>query len=373
MMDTLNLKQRLLLKEIGLVILLIKELKSLLGIFVNQNSFISELYFPLCDKVIDELTELQKQTELLFETAQIYSTRDEMVDGSSQLVASQSSNVEISKVHFSAIAPKNFVKEEYSIINIVMYEDAFREVVDELLKNADTPVKEHPSGTYSVKEGGRIKIHLMSPDLTIEDNVEEQEWHKEYLNFYFAVMVPEDYKKKQILFIATVYIDDVIATRLKFVASCSSTNEKTLKVERYDIKSAFVSYASQDRQRVARIIQGMRKARPDLDIFFDVEALRSGVDWENALYSEIEKRDTLYLCWSKNAKESKYVDTEWRYALLRKGIDCIEPIPLESPINCPPPQELIRKHFNEGLLFIIGASGANEQELDYGDEMELII
>ena len=36
------------------------------------------------------------------------------------------------------------------------------------------------------------------------------------------------------------------------------------------------SYASQDRKRVARVIQGMKLARPDMDIFFDVESLRSG-------------------------------------------------------------------------------------------------
>lgn len=39
-----------------------------------------------------------------------------------------------------------------------------------------------------------------------------------------------------------------------------------------EILSAFVSYASQDRNRVAMIIQGMQKARLDMDVFFDVES-----------------------------------------------------------------------------------------------------
>ena len=71
-----------------------------------------------------------------------------------------------------------------------------------------------------------------------------------------------------------------------------------------------MSYASQDRQRVATIIQGMRKARPDIDIFFDVDSLRSGDDWEQALWREIDKRDVLFLCWSEYARESKCVDAE---------------------------------------------------------------
>ena len=84
---------------------------------------------------------------------------------------------------------------------------------------------------------------------------------------------------------------------------------------REDVLSAFISYASQDRNRVAMIIQGMKKARPDMDIFFDVDSLRSGDDWKKALWREIDKRDVLFLCWSKYARDSKWVDAEWRYAL----------------------------------------------------------
>ena len=102
-----------------------------------------------------------------------------------------------------------------------------------------------------------------------------------------------------------------------------------------------------------KIIQGMKKARPDLDVFFDVDSLRSGDDWELALHEEIKRRDVLFLCWSHFARESKWVDAEWRYALEQKGADCIEPVPIESPDICPPPVELSFKHFNDKLLYII--------------------
>lgn len=71
----------------------------------------------------------------------------------------------------------------------------------------------------------------------------------------------------------------------------------------------------------------MRKARPDIDIFFDVDSLRSGDDWEQALWREIDKRDVLFLCWSEYARESKWVDAEWRYAYKSKGPEYIEPVP----------------------------------------------
>lgn len=269
--------------------------------------------------------------------------------------AAAPTQVDLKQVQFSAVAPKSLVKGDYSMIDVVMYEESFRSAVDKLIADADGPVQEAKSGFVRVADNAVVRICLMSPDLELEDNEEERVWQGGYLDFSFAVMLPEQYKKRQVLFTASVYINDLIATKLKFVAKCFSFREQKLEVSREDVFSAFISYASQDRNRVATIIQGMKKARPDMDIFFDVDSLRSGEDWEQALHREIERRDALFLCWSHNACKSKWVDTEWRYALECKGLDCIEPIPLDPPSLCPPPEELSRKHFNDKLLYIINS------------------
>ncbi len=140
----------------------------------------------------------------------------------------KSESVELRKVQFSAIAPKSFTR-----------------------------------------------VVLTSSDIEIEDNEEEQEWFGEYLRFGFVVMLPEKYQKKQISFKAAVYINDVIATNLRFVAQCNSLCRQEMEVTREDIFAAFISYASQDRARVASIVQGMQKARKDMKIFMDIENLRS--------------------------------------------------------------------------------------------------
>lgn len=264
-------------------------------------------------------------------------------------------DVDIRKVEFSAIAPKKMVKGDYSMINIVMYEKTSRHIVDSIIEEMDEPAQERRSGVHKVKVDSQIKVILTSPDIEIEDNEETGIWQGDHLDFSFAVMLPEDYKKRQILFTASVYINDVIACKLKFIVKISSLFQKKIAVTREDIYSAFVSYASQDRNRVASVIQGMKKARPDMDIFFDVEKLRSGQDWETTLYQEIENRDIFYLCWSHFARNSKWVETEWRYALEKKGIECIEPVPIEQPEVCPPPKELNQMHFNDQLLYIINA------------------
>lgn len=270
-------------------------------------------------------------------------------------VSIEKPSVKLQKVQFSAIAPKSLSRGEYSIINIIMYDKSSRHIVDELINLMDELSQETRSGVQKVSEGASIKIILNSPDFSIEDNTETRVWQGEFLDFSFALQIPEYYKKGQILLYAIVYINDVIATKLKFIVKCSAHSEQRIPVSRSDVFSAFISYASQDRNRVAAIIQGMKKARPDLDVFFDVESLRSGDDWELALHEEIKRRDVLFLCWSHFAQESKWVDAEWRYALELKGADSIEPIPIESPDICPPPVELKYKHFNDKLLYIINS------------------
>lgn len=262
---------------------------------------------------------------------------------------------EMTEVQFSAVAPEILKRSEYSVIDIMMYEKEFRHMVDEVISQAKEPVKETKSGVLKVARDTDVRVELHSPDLNIDDHTQTQRWTGSLLRFQYAVMLPEDCDKNQILFNADVFFNDVIATKLKFTVYCDASGKQKMHLIRDDIMSAFVSYSSEDRSRVAAIVQGMSKARPDLDIFFDIENLRSGEDWEKVLTKEIDKRDMLYLCWSDNASKSEWVDYEWRYVYDRKGPEYIEPIPLESPEKCPPPEELSKKHFNDKLLYVINA------------------
>lgn len=71
-------------------------------------------------------------------------------------------------------------------------------------------------------------------------------------------------------------------------------------------------------------------------------------------------RDVLYLCWSHNSSTSPWVKREWEHAYETKGIDSIEPIPLEPPDEYPPPPKLAGKHFNDRCLYLIRALEQHE-------------
>ena len=94
----------------------------------------------------------------------------------------------------------------------------------------------------------------------------------------------------------------------------------------------------------------MCKMAPQLDIFLDVDSLRSGRKWEQELWKVIPSSDVFYLFWSDNARRSEWVEKEWRCALNTRGIDFIDPFPLASPEKVPPPPELASKHFNDKWL-----------------------
>jgi hypothetical protein len=97
-------------------------------------------------------------------------------------------------------------------------------------------------------------------------------------------------------------------------------------------------------------VQGMLKVIPDLDLFVDVLDLRSGDRWEAHIREEISARDMFYLFWSVAASRSPWVDREWRTALELRGLDHIDPVPLQTAVVAPPPAELAALHFNEWTL-----------------------
>lgn len=259
-------------------------------------------------------------------------------------------------VRFSAISPKKVTAGKYMPINIVMYEDKYRSAVDEIVSTYEEPAKESKSGYHDVERNSVIKVVLSSADVHIEDDTEEEIWNGKYINFEFAVKIPSDIIEEQILLTASVYINDVPATKLKLIVDCNAKPKQNITVSRKDISSAFVSYASQDRTIVTAYVHAMEAVRPDMKIFFDVDSLRDGQLWNNELMKEIDNCDTLFLCWSPFAKESEWVDKEWRYALETKGDDSIEPMSVVPPEKCPPPPELQHKHFNNRLLYIIEAT-----------------
>lgn len=260
--------------------------------------------------------------------------------------------VRADQVFFTAVAPKEFRRDEYSDVAVVMYEEAYRHIVDRIKENYDGKAAEYGSGSKPVAKQTVIRVAIESPeqDIGFDKTDESGVWLGKSLEFHFWVLVPKDFQKKQFKLMVRVFTDDVPFTTLTLFVRCNAASPQEITPERRDIRSAFVSYAREDTEEVTTLIRGMEKVRPDLNVFMDQESLRSGQNWQEVLKAEIDQRDMLFLCWSPEAKASEWVDFEWRYMYTRRGIEHIDPIPLISPISCPPPEELSKLHFDDRWL-----------------------
>lgn len=104
----------------------------------------------------------------------------------------------------------------------------------------------------------------------------------------------------------------------------------------------FASYSHRD----GEIVEALGRAYRALGMEFlrDVEALRSGEQWNPRLLELIEGADVFQLYWSDHASRSRYVEQEWRHALAQGRERFVRPVYWRRPMP-QPPRELGAIHF----------------------------
>lgn len=253
-------------------------------------------------------------------------------------------------VQFRGTTPQTIRPGEYFPVKIMIYrEDDYLRADRESAAVADQTTSAS-SSVFQATYGQNFRIALQSPDIPLDCETQQLQWNGKFATADFEIYLPEDYNRRQLRLRGRVYADNAVLTDLKLILQVGSAQPQNIVCEKIQLRSAFISYASSDRAKVVARIQGIQLARPDMDLFFDVESLRRGEHWETRLYHEISQRDLFYLFWSQNAAASEWVQKELQYALAQKTADYIEPIPLEGPESCPPPQCLLDKHFNDWTL-----------------------
>ena len=174
------------------------------------------------------------------------------------------------------------------------------------------------------------------------------------------VDVPAGAAQKAYIGSASIRLNDCEIARMSFVVRVGPAKGAVEEIPSKTTahRKAFASYASEDREAVLGRVQGMEAAWKGLDVFVDVMSLRSGQNWEPELVKHIADADVFYLFWCHHAKASEWVSKEWHLALQARGLDFIDPVPLESPTEAPPPQELRGKALQRsGAGFIAAAGG----------------
>jgi hypothetical protein len=205
-----------------------------------------------------------------------------------------------------------------------------------------------------IERGTTISAGLFVDGLIVEPSEKTLTWTGSLNNSSFVVTVPDNEREGTKIGRLCFYMNGLEVSRLHFKFLISLKQKEDIKLANSfsyatKYKTAFASYASEDRNDVLARVQGLEKA--GVDVFMDVRNLRSGERYEDKLLEKILSTDIFYLFWSTAAKKSEWVKKEWEYALNNRGIDFISPIPLDSPDIVPPPPELGQSlHFGDWTL-----------------------
>jgi hypothetical protein len=140
----------------------------------------------------------------------------------------------------------------------------------------------------------------------------------------------------EILLLAGPLIIAVLRVALRCVEPGARTDlaQEEVSVARY--KNICISYSQED----TSIVQALQQAYGALgdESFQDIEALRSGANWQSIMPRAIDGADVFQLFWSPNAAQSQLVYQECQYTLQHYKYDgFMRPIYWQKPLGfCPP-------------------------------------
>jgi hypothetical protein len=235
------------------------------------------------------------------------------------------------------------------LIDVWVFRLGEREAVAGLAeKGAGEPVRFRAAGSAVVPGGTALTISVDIGPWQVEPASQRVVWAGSVVNASFRVLPTEplpDGKASR----CRVKVGGLSIGQVLFEVRQGGDQERTALARGTAIRSAFASYASKDRRRVLARVQGIEKL--GVRVFMDVRDLKSGSEYPVELLEQIDRSDRLFLFWSRHARNSEWVQREWRYGLEQHGIGFVDPLPLVDPRKVPPPPELGDvKHFGDWTL-----------------------
>lgn len=218
------------------------------------------------------------------------------------------------------------------------------------------------SGTSAIlKRGSALRIELQAGDWAVEPKSQTMVWTGHVTNASFRVTPGTEAPNGIVHAVCKIFLHRARIGEIHFELLVGEKPGERPHVRSAKRLTGFASYASKDRSRVLATIQGIEKF---VDVFMDVRNLKAGDPYPTHLLREIDASDVLYLFWSEHARQSEWVNKEWRYGFDRRGIDFIDPVPLVDPRKVPPPPELAdKKHFDDWTLAFLEYGKAYTDEL----------
>jgi hypothetical protein len=307
------------------------------------------------DAALEDESKEKGDLELDFDLENELQEKEDLFDGSA---------AGDEQVEFAVFSPERIAPKSFFVLDVWAY---FPHQYSYIIQIAKTLGRENVLGRklgVPVKRGAFLTITTEIHGLDVHEPIGKINWNGSPTNASFIVNVPEGVKVGSYPGKVFIGYQGITIAKIVFLITIASeaSSDYTDHSEKIIYpRTAFASYASENRAQILARIQGMKKIAPNLDVFIDVFSLRSGQNWLNKLEEHVPTKDIFYLFWSKPAACSVWVEREWKLALQRRGMDYIDPVPLEDPENAPPPRKLSSLHFNDAYLAYITYENSKRQ------------
>lgn len=262
-------------------------------------------------------------------------------------------------VRFTVFHPKEVAVERwYTLLTYTHIETVLAQVQADAAR-----FKEEMGGTPRQAQSGAPAQLARGTEITIVPQIDGVEFNPERITFKWVEnMHRSEFRLRAAKPLAglagsgtvSILVGPVIVATIK-IGMLFDEDDKTIPLkdvapaqataEIYKADKIFISYSHKDTP-VANACRAVYKAL-GYDVLIDIDSLRSGENWTDALMKLIDRADIFQLFWSQNSAQSVFCRQEWQYALQQeklKGDDFIRPVFWEQPLVTPP-EELESLHF----------------------------
>jgi hypothetical protein len=270
---------------------------------------------------------------------------------------------ERSPVDCTVFAPDRVERKQTRLLQAFLHAPEARREVEASAKQYDPAAKErgHRSLVLDAPIGATFAFDIEIEGFVFHERTDTLLWTGKPQTATFRFDVPKGCKLGQHAGTVRVSQDGAPVGRITFqievVLDARDAIRRPVGKEARHYHACFCSYSSLDRVEMLKRAQALRAT--GLETFIDVLTLRPGDIWNPKIFEAIDESDLFVVIWSKNARDSKWVKKESRYALRRykqnKSPD-FRPIPVEGPPIASVPRGLRAYHFNDELLGQIRAA-----------------
>jgi len=257
------------------------------------------------------------------------------------------------EVHFTAYHPKEGKIESWHTLLVYTHiAAALADVQADAKRFADqlaSPKETASKSQRAVARGAELTIVPSCEGVTFNPERFSFNWiedfHRAEFRFKADPSLADDAAKGQI----TIYDGLLIIGTLKFAMLFNEEESRPAPnheehATMYGEDDVFISYSRKDTE-IVRVFKSVLSAT-GMDVFLDVDNIRSGQLWQEELMRRIERARIFQLFWSENYNLSGNCRMEWEYALEQnKEEGYIRPVYWKSPLAPKPPEKLGKFNF----------------------------